>query len=203
MSHVRVLLGFAQASDHDLETTAGAVLAGMTGNPVFPSPPVTMAALGKALTAFTDAIAAQAQGGATATAEKNEMREILIGLLRQLALYVQQMAASLSDLLSSGFEAVSSNRAQSQLERPVIAGIDNGMSTQLIVRVPAVRNARSYEARYGSVPGQYQSAGIYASTRGMVLPGLTPGTMYSIQVRAIGGSTGMSDWSDPVSHMSM
>ncbi len=29
------------------------------------------------------------------------------------------------------------------------------------------------------------------------------GTNYSIQVRAVGGLTGYSDWSDPVSHMSM
>ena len=33
--------------------------------------------------------------------------------------------------------------------------------------------------------------------------GLTAGTNYSIEVRAIGGSTGYSDWSDPVSHMSL
>ncbi|MGN6554051.1 MAG: fibronectin type III domain-containing protein [Verrucomicrobiota bacterium] len=33
------------------------------------------------------------------------------------------------------------------------------------------------------------------------MEGLIPGTLYSIQVRGIGGSTGTSDWSDPVSHM--
>jgi hypothetical protein len=33
--------------------------------------------------------------------------------------------------------------------------------------------------------------------------GLTPGTVYTIEVRAIGGSTGQSDWSDPSSHMAM
>lgn len=37
----------------------------------------------------------------------------------------------------------------------------------------------------------------------MPLNGLTPGTQYQVQVRAIGGSTGYSDWSDSVSHMSM
>jgi hypothetical protein len=35
------------------------------------------------------------------------------------------------------------------------------------------------------------------------LYGLTPGTTYSLQVRAVGGSTGYSDWSDAVSHMSL
>ncbi|MGH7976559.1 MAG: fibronectin type III domain-containing protein [Limisphaerales bacterium] len=36
-----------------------------------------------------------------------------------------------------------------------------------------------------------------------MLTDLTPGAMYSVQVRAVGGSTGYSDWSDPVSHMAM
>jgi hypothetical protein len=33
--------------------------------------------------------------------------------------------------------------------------------------------------------------------------GLTPGTTNRFQVRAIGGSTGYTNWSDPVSHISM
>ena len=41
------------------------------------------------------------------------------------------------------------------------------------------------------------------NSRSMPLNGLTPGTQYQVQVRAIGGSTGYSDWSDTVSHMSM
>jgi hypothetical protein len=30
---------------------------------------------------------------------------------------------------------------------------------------------------------------------------LVPGTTYNISARAIGGSDGFSEWSDPVSHM--
>jgi hypothetical protein len=39
--------------------------------------------------------------------------------------------------------------------------------------------------------------------RRLVLENLTPGTVHAIQVRAVGGSTGYSYWSDPVSHMAM
>ena len=203
MPQLRVLLGFAQASDSDLQTLAGNVLKGMIGNTVFPSPPVTLVALQTALTGFTNAIAAQAQGGTAATAHKNDMREALIALLRQLALYVQQTAKTLADLLSSGFEAVSTNRAQAQLDKPTIGELLNGLSTQLIVRMPPVDNAKAYEVRVSSVPGQWLPGGLYGSTRDMIIHGLTPGTMYTVQVRAIGGLTGYSDWSDPVSHMSM
>ena len=37
--------------------------------------------------------------------------------------------------------------------------------------------------------------------RRLVLENLTPGAVYAIQMRAVGGSTGHSCWSDPVSHM--
>jgi len=47
----------------------------------------------------------------------------------------------------------------------------------------------------------WQNAGVYTKARGMVLADLTPGATYEVQVRAVGGTTGYSDWSDPVSHM--
>ena len=52
-------------------------------------------------------------------------------------------------------------------------------------------------------PGGWQSGGSFTNSRSMPLNGLTPGATYTIQARAIGGSTGYSDWSDPVSHMCM
>src|SRR5438445_9511133 len=90
MTHqLRVLLGFANAPDHQLEELASSVITNMTGNAAFPTPPVTMAALQVLLTAFTNAIAAQQQGGTAATAAKNQARQDLIDALRQLAAYVQ------------------------------------------------------------------------------------------------------------------
>jgi hypothetical protein len=65
-----------------------------------------------------------------------------------------------------------------------------------------VANAKSYEVQTKN-GGGWTPAGVFAQTRGIVLPGLTPGQNYSVQARAIGGSTGYSDWSDPVSHMVM
>jgi len=37
----------------------------------------------------------------------------------------------------------------------------------------------------------------------IAINGLSAGTLYKLEVRAIGGSTGYSDWSDSVEHMSM
>ncbi len=55
--------------------------------------------------------------------------------------------------------------------------------------------------RYG--PNGWQTAGIYTQARRIVLQTLTPGTTYNIQARAVGGTIGYSDWSDPVSHMAL
>ena len=205
---LRVLLGFSSAGDHQLEETAGAVIKGLTGNATYPAPPVTPASLQTALTAFTAAIAAREQGGSQATADKSNKRDALIGLLRQMAAYVQMNCGNdMAKLLSSGFDAVSTSRAQTALDAPDILSLDNGNTGQLLIKVTPITNAKAYEVRYaavaGGTPGAWQGGGLYTNSRSMPLNGLTPGTLYQVQVRAIGGSTGYSDWSDPVSHMSM
>ena len=209
MLQLRVLLGFAAASDHSLEETATSVLSKLYDNPAFANPPVAKVDLQAALTAFSLAIAASLRGGPVETADKNNKREALVSLLRQLAGFVQDKHDNdLAKLLSSGFEAVSTNRASAQLEQPSIKDILNGMTCQLIVRVGSVANAKCYEVRYaliapGGALGPWQSGGLHTSSRSMPIGHLTPGGNYQFQVRAVGGSTGYSDWSDPVSHMSL
>ena len=118
----------------------------------------------------------------------------------------------LAELLSSGFDAASTSRAQRPLDTPSIRGIDNSGTGQLTLRVTPVTNARLYEAQHQSVPnaatgagsvGEWVSAGMYQSTRSMVVTGLVPGGTYNFRVRAVGGSTGYSAWSNPVGHMSL
>lgn len=115
---------------------------------------------------------------------------------------------NLDKFLSSGFEAVSNNRAQNPLEPPTIKDIRNGNSGQLIVSVIPVKNAKMYEGRCalppaGAMQGPWISAGLFSNSRAMPIYGLTPGQNYVFRFRAIGGSTGSSDWSDPVGHMRM
>ena len=208
-AQLRVSIGFAEESDHIVEGVAGDVLDNLTGNSNFPTPPVPLTTLATARTEFMNAMADMAQGGTAATAEKNNKREALLVVLRQLASYVQDNCANdLAKLLSSGFKSVNTNHARSPLEKPLIKKIQNGNSGQLVVKMKPVKNAKSYEVRMaavptGAAPGPWQAAGIFTDSRQLTLGSLTPGTTYMVQVRAIGGSTGHSDWSDPISHMSM
>ncbi|HEU5122741.1 MAG TPA: fibronectin type III domain-containing protein [Verrucomicrobiae bacterium] len=138
------------------------------------------------------------------TVAKNLARRTLLNLLRQEAAYVQSLAnENLEMLLSSGFQSVSTNRAQIELPKPVIDRVDNPASAQLALRLQPVPTARAYEVRLSYAGGNWQGAGVFTQARKIILTDLTPGTTYTIQARAIGGSTGSIDWSDPVSHMSL
>ena len=206
---LRVLLGLNNAPDHRLIERTTAIITGMTGNAAYPTPPLTMVALQALLKAFTDAIAAQAQGGTLATSAKNDARAALIAALRQLAAYVQQSCNNdLTTLLSSGFEAVSTPGASVPLATPVITGITNGqLPGQLLIAVTALAHAKCYEVRYATiinqVVGPWQSGGMFTNSRAMALGGLTAGTNYAIEVRAVGGATGYSAWSAGSNKMSL
>src|SRR5436309_13153355 len=130
---------------------------------------------------LTGAIAAQAQagGGTAVTAVKNKKRSVLDGLLRRLAQYVQ---ANCNDdvqfVLKSGFQAKTT---------PVCDRKHRWIKQRSSVSITATPSNWWWSRK----------------SRSMTITGLTPGTIYAIQVRALGGSTGSGDWSDAVTHMCM
>ena len=71
-----------------------------------------------------------------------------------------------------------------------------------MLRLSPVANANSYETQWITDGGKtWVTGGITSQARNIVLTSLTPGTVYTIQARALGGSTGQSIWSTPVSIM--
>jgi hypothetical protein len=202
MNNVRVSLKFMRSSDAELVAFTDNVAAKLTGNDSFATPIVSIPTLTKASGVFSDAIGAAAFGDRQAIAARVNARNALLGLLRQLAAYVQSVAADdQAVLLSSGFEPVQPSSGSSPLPKAVIDKISNDQSTKLTVRLQAIDNARAYEVRMSFGANGMQVVGTFTSSRGILLEDLTPGTIYTIQARAIGGSTGYGDWSDPSSHM--
>jgi hypothetical protein len=203
---IRVSLRFAAGSDHGVESTAGKVLANLFGVPEFSDPPVIQDDLAVADEAFTASLAAMANGGKQATAHKNACRVVLVGMLKNLALFVQiRSAGSLSLLLSSGFDAASNNRTRVPQPKPIVIRIAGGMSGQTILAVTSNTNARSWQSQYAligedGVPGEWTDGDPSTSSRAIVIGGLIPGRLYALRVRSVGGSNGTSDWSDPITH---
>jgi hypothetical protein len=204
---VRVADKLMKQSAKQLVTMAGAVITGLTNNPAFPAPTVDLKVLQAAADELDAALAAQVHGGTAATAEKNNKQEALIVLLRKLEHYVEDNCGNdLAVLLSSGFQAAASARDRSPLANPAIVSVDSGNSTELVMKVTPIARAKCYEVRSaavgaGNAPGPWQTAGLFTSSQSMTMAGLVPGTIYVFQVRAIGGSSGYSDWSNPVSRM--
>jgi hypothetical protein len=201
----RVSYAFAQYSVPGLGIFTTGVIAGLTTSAAsFPDLPVTVADL---KTAHDTLMAAQSdmdQGGTEATAVRDAAWDALLVMLRKNAAYVQLVAADdLAKLRSSGYQEVSTSRTSSPLSTPSIAAIDNGGTKELIVRALAVNNGAAYQIRYSVAGGPWVDAGTFTRARRNVIGNLTPGTVYTFEIRAIGGSTGYSDWSDPVSHMCM
>ncbi len=207
--HIRIADGFKKQSAEQLASTGGVIIAGLTNNPAFPSPPVDLKTVQTAVDDLNTALAAQAHGGRAATAEKNKKQDALIVLLRKLKHYVEDNCGDdLAILLSSGFQPAVNTRNRSPLANPTIIGVDFGNNSgELVLKVTAILRAKCYEVRSaaigaGNTPGPWQSTGLFTNSRSMTVTGLTPGTTYAFQVRAVGGSTGYSDWSNPVSCMS-
>ena len=201
----KVSLSFAALSDSELDNFAQGVVDALTGNATYPAPPVTVADLQAAIRDFTAKMAAAQTGGPVVTAAKNNARQILIGMLRDVAAYVQiACKGDSAQLLSSGFKMQSSNRAQSPLEQPQNLQLKNGSAGQLVAAVSPVRNANMYEGRSKLADGAGDWTSVYTGdSQHIIFNGLTRGKDYTVQVRALGGSTGQSDWSDPSTHMAM
>lgn len=200
----RVSLAFTKLQDDVLITFATTVHSELYAMSEYSAPPVSPSDLMAAITAFSGAKVAQASGGKVATAEKNLRREELLTLLKKLAYYVQVACENdLVLLLSSGFEAVSTNQTRTVLPKPSLVRIVSGMSGQALVTATADRNARGYEVIVAEIDengtaGPFRPAVTRTSSRNIPIADLTPGKLYAYQGRAIGGATDFSDWSDVV-----
>jgi Fibronectin type III domain len=204
MNNYHVSLRFRRLSNAALAVFAAVVIKGMTDNPAFPNPPVSLAEVADLLARFRAASQAAMGGGLVLTAARNAARVALMDALYQLASYVRGTALhDVTLLLSSGFEAASKNRVQSPLSQPAILAVENERSGALLVRVGPLSNARGYEVQINMGDGPWQDLGIFPQARRIELTNLTPGMVYGIRVRAIGGSTGYSDWSNPTAHRSL
>ena len=198
-------MGFAQLSDGNLSPFAGGVIEGMTNQAAsFPKPPVPLADLTSLKSTFDEAMIEMTDAGPSTTAAKNAARKALIEALRKNALFVAIASNNdLSLLLSSGYEAASTNRTQNPLQQVEVIAVENAQSGELKARVKRQENVRAYEGRIKAAGSEFGPNISFASSKKILFAGLTAGVTYTLQLCALGGSTGKSDWSDPISKMAV
>jgi len=199
---LHVALGYAAVTDADLVTQALAAHDAVKAHEeLFPNPP-GLDALGAGIQSFQRAIAASKDGGKKAVAEKKKERAALIKLLRPLGHYVEANCKDDATILAaSGFKAANRVRVPPQpTQQGVILSMVTGyLSGQIIVKGKPLPKARSFVLRSAAIgadgkPGTWTEVGL-TNPRAIPVSGLTPGTNYAFQLRAL-GVLGYGDWSE-------
>jgi len=200
---IHVSLGFAKLKDSDLLPFAANVVTGLTGNADFPTPPVLATALSTERQAFEVALGKSLKGSVADTVAKDAARAVLVNDLRVNAAYVEQKAGGVATKITSTGYLIATHEHSpvATMTKALIKEIVNSASGELQVRVVAIPNAHAYEAQIQATGGAWQPAGTSSQARRITLRGLTPGTNYSVRVRAVGAGESYGEWSDPVSHI--
>ena len=196
---VKPAVGFLNTdNDAQLVTDSKTIITSMTNNPHYPTPSPTLTAVTTATNDFSTALNNAADGGVTLTAIKNAKRKALVGLLRNLASYVQvACAGDMAALLSSGFPIQKPTRTPVGILPPPLAPqLQLGeRSGDLVAFITPLANASSYTWRLALASAPEKNLRTLPTTAASItFSGLTPGEAYSVDVNAI-GAAGPSNWS--------
>jgi hypothetical protein len=204
MPLTRTSRAYGKLPDLEVSAFAGVVISGLTGNAELAAPPVDPKALTTLKRTFDDAIIAAAEGGTLATAHKRAARAALVTALNKNASYVDiHSDEDLTVLLSSGYETVSTNRAQTVLNPPAVIRAEHGQTGEIRLRVKGDPNRKAVLGRCKTMDGDWGPVLTFKNSRSILFDGLKAGTTYVMQLCGIGGSTGQSDWSQPFSKMAL
>lgn len=209
---IRVKLYYAALGDKDVASQGVAVVDGLTDNPKLTNPPIKPADLKVEVDTYASLIAAAADGSKKAIAERHKQRAVVVKMLRTLGHWVEAACNDDAAILqSSGFQQWATpvrTITPQPLDGPPFFKVENGpVSGQLILRGKPVSKAVHYVARYAPLgsdgtPGSWTELTPVTVIRSIAFYGLTPGTTYALQVRAL-GRAGYTNWSDSVTRMSM
>jgi len=175
---------FKLADDPTL-AMGNAVHAALTGNTYFPTPSPTLAALKTAIDAYAASLAKAKYGSREDIAQKNADKEALITLLREECDYVNMIAKGDVLMLSTCGFRLSKDRQPKVLGTPD-AKVEQTGSGKLRLSTPSVWGAVSYRHKYKEDPNAAAWTEINSSRAICTIEGLRPGTMYLLQIDAIG-----------------
>ena len=205
---IRALVGLGKLAEATIKDLLAGSLKGLTENAkVFSKLPIELATYQAAIDDYEAAIPAALDGSKTAVANKNKLLEIAIGMYVELAHHVEANCDNdLATFLLSGFQPASSTKTPPQpLDQPSITLEPGPVTGQMKAKIESVPNALSYHLHFAPVPSGGGAPAtwtdqIITSTKPTIIKDLTPGTIYTFQVRAL-GRLGFTNWSDAVNRM--
>ena len=206
---LRVSINFHKPDTAIVKEAIGAY-DGLNGNANFVNPPIALNVFKSAIDDYASKVAAARDGGRQAIIDRDQQRVTIIKMMRQLGHWVEANCKDDASILqSSGFHAVSSTRIPAQrLSTPVIQKLENGqLSGQISVTVKPIPKALAYWVRYAHAGGDgtlssWIELPPFTNSRPFLVTGLTPGTVYSFQIRAL-GKAGYTEWTDSANRMSI
>ena len=171
----------------------------LTGNPRFPTPDVSMLDASAAVDALEKAIIAASDGGRTSISEMHDQEKLTDNIFRNLAAYVDRIAAGdESTILSSGFNE---SKQPTYSSKAILTMLDGAHSGSVIFKGKAIPRAGAYHFQMckGAIPlteDGWVLCGV--STRAdFEVSGLDVMCIYYFRIAAI-TPEGLTDYSAPV-----
>jgi len=174
------------------------IVKAMTGNPLFPAPVPTLAAVTAAigdLTAAEPAAQSRIKGAVTT---RNEKITVLVALLLQLKAYVQALADANVENGASIIESAGLGVRKAAAHQPrVFDALPGAVSGTVKLVAKSAGSRSSYEWGYSTDGGKtWVSAQITLQAKATIV-GLTPGAMVQFRYRPV-TKAGQGDWSQTV-----
>jgi hypothetical protein len=175
-----------------------------------PAPPVDQPMMKAANDALQSAIAAAAGGGKQAITVKNHAKDAAVTILDQLATYVSvNSKGDMNAFMSSGFTPKSTAKSKTPPVSETIKKIAAAPLTgQILVYLMKFPGAKSYLLQWGvpgpggALPTAWSSMPVASIRTPATVTGLTPGTTYVFQARAV-TQDGYSNWGDPIARIAV
>ncbi len=180
--------GFKQMPDNDLISFGYDVKTGLTGNPVFPTPPAALGSLEKVLPEYQGSITGARKGDKEIRFIRNATRAEVIGLLTELAAYVTAICnGDPAKLVSSGFK-LRKARGATVLTAIKDLKVIIDQAGEAVTQVKRVAGAKAYIHQYTTDPLTGDNVWINQVTTELshTFTGLKSKEKYWFQVIAIG-----------------
>ena len=205
----KVKLGIRNTTDTEFAAIVRNMVAQLDDNPDFPDPMPAQDLMKEVLAAFTGAITEAASlrsATMAANSRKAELRAQLAKLTSMRGNYLNMVCGGSAALIqSAGAQVCNAPTPSGELPPPACLACQlNGVAGTMLLSWQAVDGALTYLLQQAIItsdmkPEDYPWTAIKTcTTRKVTLDSLNIGQTYAHRVAAIGGKTGQSPWSPPV-----